>query len=183
MRIIGTDIKDVYIIEPKVYGDSRGWFVETFSKIKLLELGIKNDFIQDNHSFSSVKGTLRGLHFQKNPKAQTKLLRCIRGRILDVVVDIRKGSPSYKRWIAVELDEENKRQIYIPKGFAHGFLTLSDNVEVQYKVDEYYSADNDRSIRYDDPDFGVSWGIKDPILSEKDLKAPFFVESDSNFTY
>lgn len=183
MNIIKTKLEDVFIIEPNVFGDHRGWFVETYSYAKLVENGIDISFVQDNHSFSSEKGTLRGLHFQMNPKAQTKLIRCTKGEILDVVVDIRKGSPTFKKWIAVELTEYNKKQLFIPKGFAHGFLTLTDNVEVQYKVDEYYSPANDRSIRFDDPQIGVDWGIENPILSDKDLKAPLFKDSDFNFTY
>lgn len=182
MNIIKTEIDGVLVIEPKVFGDHRGWFTETYSKEKFKELGIDIDFIQDNHSFSAQKGTLRGLHFQLNPKAQTKLVRCTKGKILDVAVDLRKGSPTYKKWIAVELTEENKKQLLVSKGFAHGFLTLTDDVEVQYKVDEYYSPENDRSIRFDDPDIGVDWGIEDPILSEKDLKAPFFKDCDVDFS-
>jgi len=183
MNIIKTDIEDVLIIEPKVFGDYRGWFTETYSKEKFRELGIDIDFIQDNHSLSAQKGTLRGLHFQLNPKAQTKLVRCTIGKILDVAVDIREGSPTYKKWVAVELSEENKKQLLVPKGFAHGFITLTDNVEVQYKVDEYYSPENDRSIRFDDPEIGVDWGIENPILSDKDLNAPMLSESDANFKY
>jgi len=183
MIIIKTAIEDVLIIEPKVFGDHRGWFTETYSKEKFKELGIDIDFIQDNHSFSAQKGTLRGLHFQLNPKAQTKLVRCTKGEILDVAVDIRKGSPTYKKWVAVKLTEENKKQLLIPKGFAHGFLTLTDNVEIQYKVDEYYSPENDRSIQYLDPELCIDWGVKNPILSEKDLKAPRLSESDANFIY
>lgn len=183
MNIIKTDIEDVMIIEPKVFGDHRGWFTETYSKEKFKEFGIDIDFMQDNHSLSAQKGTLRGLHFQLNPKAQTKLVRCTKGKILDVAVDIRDGSPTYKKWVAVELTEENKKQLLIPKGFAHGFLTLTDDVEVQYKVDEYYSPENDRSIRYDDPEIGVDWGIEDPILSEKDLNAPLLKDSNINFKY
>lgn len=183
MKIIKTDIDSVYILEPKVFGDHRGWFMETYSKRKFEELGIDIEFIQDNHSFSAQKGALRGLHFQINPKAQTKLVRCTKGKILDVAVDIRKGSPTYKNWVAVELTEENKKQLLIPKGFAHGFLSLTDNVEVQYKVDEYYAPDCDRSIRFDDPEIGVDWGIRNPILSEKDVKAPLLKDSDSNFIY
>jgi dTDP-4-dehydrorhamnose 3,5-epimerase len=132
---------------------------------------------------SAKKGTLRGLHFQTNPKSQIKLVRCTKGKILDVAVDLREGSPTYKNWIAVELTEENKKQVFIPKGFAHGFLTLTDDAEVQYKVDEYYSPENDRSIRFDDPEIGVVWGIDDPILSEKDLNAPSLKDSDINFKY
>ena len=183
MNIVKTNVKDVIIIEPKVFGDHRGWFTETYSKEKFKELGVNVDFIQDNHSFSAQKGTLRGLHFQLDPKAQTKLVRCTKGKILDVAVDLREGSPTYKEWIAVELTEENKKQLLIPKGFAHGFLTLTDDVEVQYKVDEYYSPENDRSIRFDDPEIGVVWDIDSPILSDKDLNAPLLKESDINFKY
>ena len=183
MNIVKTNVEDVIIIEPKVFGDHRGWFTETYSKEKFREHGVDIDFIQDNHSFSAKKGTLRGLHFQLNPKAQTKLVRCTKGKILDVAVDIREGSPTYKKWVVVELTEENKRQLLVPKGFAHGFITLTDNVEVQYKVDEYYSPENDRSIRFDDPEINVDWGIENPILSDKDLSAPMLSESDVNFKY
>lgn len=182
MKVIKTEIEDVLIIEPQVFGDHRGWFTETYSKIKLQEMGIDIEFVQDNHSMSAQKGTLRGLHFQTNPKAQTKLVRCSKGRILDVAVDLRKGSSTYKNWVSVELTEQNKRQLFIPKGFAHGFLTLTDDVEVQYKVDEYYALECDRSIRFDDPEIGVNWGIEDPILSEKDLKAPLLTDSDVDFS-
>ena len=182
MNIIKTDIEDVLIIEPKVFGDHRGWFTETYSKNKYKDLGIDIEFVQDNHSMSAQKGTLRGLHFQTNPKAQLKLVRCTKGKILDVAVDLRKGSSTYKQWVGVELTEDNKRQLLIPKGFAHGFLTLTDNVEVQYKVDEYYAPECDRSIRFDDPEIGVDWGIEDPILSEKDLKAPLLKDSDVDFS-
>lgn len=180
MKIIETDISDVIIIESTVFGDHRGWFTETYSKIKLIDSGIYIDFVQDNHSFSAQKGTLRGLHFQLNPKAQTKLVRCTSGAVLDVAVDIRKASPTYKKWVTAELSQENKRQLLIPKGFAHGFLTLTDDVEVQYKVDEYYSSELDRSIRFDDPSIGIKW-CDNPILSQKDLNAPLLKDSDSNF--
>lgn len=182
MNVIKTEIEEVLIIEPKVFGDHRGWFTETYSKEKLEKLGIEIDFIQDNHSFSAQKGTLRGLHFQLNPKAQTKLIRCTRGTILDVAVDLREGSSTYKKWVAVELSEDNKKQLLIPKGFAHGFLALTDIVEVQYKVDEYYSPENDRSIRFDDPEIGIDWGLENPILSEKDLDAPLLKDSDADFS-
>ncbi len=181
MRIIQTEIEDVLIIEPRVFGDHRGWFTESYSKKKYEDNGINIEFIQDNHSFSANKGTLRGLHFQTNPKAQTKLVRCTKGKILDVAVDLRKSSATYKKWVSVVLSEENKKQLLIPKGFAHGFLTLTDDVEVQYKVDEYYSPECDRSIKFDDPEIGVDWGIGNPILSEKDLNAPTLAESDVNF--
>ena len=183
MNITKTDIEDVLIIEPRAFGDNRGWFTETYSKEKFKELGIDIDFIQDNHSLSAQEGTLRGLHFQLNPRAQTKLVRCTKGKILDVAVDIREGSPTYKKWVAVELTEENKKQLLVPMGFAHGFITLTENVEVQYKVDEYYSPENDRSIRFDDPEINIDWGIENPILSDKDLKAQMLSESNVNFKY
>lgn len=181
MKKVETGIEGLVVIEPDCHGDHRGWFMETYSKPKFSELGITCEFVQDNQSYSAQKGTLRGLHFQKNPMAQSKLLRCTRGKILDVAVDIRKNSPTYQKWYAVELSAENKKQFFMPKGMAHGFLTLSDDVEVQYKVDEVYSPECDRSIRFDDPQIGVDWGIGDPVLSEKDLKAPLLQDSDADF--
>lgn len=181
MKLTKTAIEDVLVLEPQVFGDYRGWFMETWTKQKFEAAGIHADFVQDNQSMSAKKGTLRGLHFQKSPKAQLKLLRCTRGKILDVAVDLRRNSPSYKKWVSVELSAENKRQILIPKGFAHGFVTLSDDVEVQYKVDEYYAPECDRSVRFDDPEIGVDWGVGNPVLSEKDLKAPFLKDSDVDF--
>ena len=181
MNIVETSLPGVKIIEPKVFGDNRGWFVESFNDQRLKEAGIDTRFVQDNHSMSATKGTLRGLHFQNNPKAQAKLIRCTRGSMLDVIVDIQSNSPTYKEWIAIELSAENKRMIFIPKGFAHGFLTLDDNTELQYKVDEYYSPEHDRSIRFDDPDLNINWNIEDPVLSEKDKSAPFLLGSDCNF--
>lgn len=178
-----TSLEGVYIITPQVFGDHRGWFCETYSAEKFKEIGIDTVFVQDNQSFSAQKGTLRGLHFQNNPMAQTKLLRCTRGKILDVAVDLRKGSPNYKKWVSVELSAENKKMIFIPKGFAHGFVTLSEDVEVQYKVDNYYSPENDRSVRFDDPAIGVDWGIENPVLSNKDLNAPLLADSDVNFIF
>lgn len=182
MHITKTKIDGVLIVEPKVFGDHRGWFSETYSKTTFRELGIEIDFIQDNHSMSAQKGTLRGLHFQQNPKAQTKLVRCTKGEILDVAVDLRKGSPTFKQWVGVELSKDNHKQLLIPKGFAHGFVTLTDDVEVQYKVDESYSPEYDRSIRFDDPEIGIDWGISNPVLSEKDLNAPFLKDSDVDFS-
>lgn len=183
MKIIDTEIPEVKIIEPDVFGDNRGWFTESYSKKKFAELGINADFIQDNHSFSSEKGTLRGIHFQNDPMAQGKLIRCTSGAVIDVAVDLRKGSPTYKKYVKVELSAENKRMFYMPKGFGHGFLTLTPDVNFQYKVDEYYSGEQDRSIRFDDPEIGVDWGIADPIMSEKDKNAPFLKDSDCNFGY
>ena len=183
MELIKTDIPGVVILEPKVFGDHRGWFTETYAYNTLKDLGIDVTFVQDNQSYSKEKGTLRGLHFQQNPMAQTKLLRCTRGKILDVAVDIRKGSPTYLKWVSVELSAENKRQLFMPKGFAHGFVTLTEDVEVQYKVDAYYAPECDRSIRFDDPAIGVDWGVSDPILSQKDMNAPLLCDSDCNFVY
>jgi dTDP-4-dehydrorhamnose 3,5-epimerase len=183
MELIKTEIKDLYIIETKVFEDNRGWFTESYSAKKFKNNGLDIEFIQDNHSLSKEKGVLRGLHFQLSPKAQTKLVRCTSGSIYDVAVDLREGSPTYKKWFGVELSAENKKQFLIPKGFAHGFLTLSNNAEVQYKVDEYYAPEYDRSIRFDDPKINVDWGIKDPILSEKDQKASLLKNSDCNFKY
>lgn len=181
MKIEKTELKDAYIITPDVFGDSRGWFMESYSKEKLKEItGI--EFVQDNQSYSSQKGIIRGLHCQTNPMCQTKLIRCTRGEIYDVIVDVRKGSPTYKKWIKVLLTAENKKQLLIPKGFLHGFETLTDDVEVQYKVDNYYSKPNDRSVKFDDPEFGVEWETKDPILSVKDKNAPLYKDSDCDFT-
>jgi len=143
MKVIKTEIEDLYIIETKIYEDNRGWFTESYSAIKFKNNGLEIEFIQDNHSLSKEKGVLRGLHFQLSPRAQTKLVRCTRGSIYDVAVDLREGSPTYKKWFGVELSAENKKQFLIPKGFAHGFLTLSDNSEVQYKVDESYAPEYD----------------------------------------
>jgi len=176
-----TNLEGLYVIKPDVFGDHRGWFTESYSKIKFDDLGIEYDFVQDNHSYSSKAGVLRGLHFQNNPKAQTKLIRCTKGKILDVVVDLRKNSSTFLKWYSVELSDENFLQLLIPKGFAHGFLTLTDDVEVQYKVDQYYSKEHDRSIRFDDPSMGIDWGIDSPILSDKDSSAPLLVDSDINF--
>jgi len=181
MKITKTVIDGILIIEPEIHKDYRGWFTESYSKIEFERYGIYTNFIQDNHSMSLKKGTLRGLHYQDNPKAQTKLVRCTRGMIFDVAVDLRKGSKTYGRWIGVELTSENQKQLLIPKGFAHGFVTLCDNVEVQYKVDEYYDPELDRGIRFDDPDISINWGVETPILSEKDKNAPYLKEIKLSF--
>lgn len=185
MKIIDTNIKDVKILELDCFGDNRGFFMETYSKQKYKELGIDGEFIQDNLSFSAKKGTLRGIHFQNNPKSQAKIVSCIKGKIIDVAVDLRKNSPTYKKWVATELSEDNKRQLYIPRGFGHGFLTLTDDVLFSYKVDNYYSKENDRGIKYNDPDINVDWGSLlngiEPILSEKDKNSPLLKDSDCNY--
>ena len=182
MKVIDTALQGVKIIETDYFDDDRGWFTESYNKERFVNFGLDADFIQDNHSYSKKKGTLRGIHFQNNPKAQAKLVRCTKGSILDVVVDLRKGSDTYKKWISCELSDKNKKQLYIPKGFGHGFVTLEDDVEVQYKVDEYYSKEHDRCIRFNDPALNIDWGVDNPILSEKDAKAPFLRDSDVNFS-
>ncbi len=184
MKVTETKLPGVYLIDPDVFGDARGWFMESWSKRKFEEGGLYVDFLQDNHSYSAEKGTLRGLHYQLNPMAQAKLLRATRGTIFDVVVDIRKGSPNYAKWVGYELSAENKRQLFIPRGFAHGFITLTDDVEVQYKADNYYAPDCDGNIRWDDPEIGIQWPIEPIILSDKDEKAPLLKErTNLNFVY
>ena len=176
MNVIETNLKDVVIIEPKVFGDNRGWFMETWSKIKLEGAGLNFDFVQDNQSYSAQKGTLRGLHYQLNPMAQAKIVRCTRGKLLDIAVDIRQNSPQFAKWTAVELTAENKRQLLIPRGFAHGFLTLTDDVEIQYKADNYYAPHFDGNIRWDDPEIGLELPFAPEILSDKDKNAPTLAE-------
>ena len=172
------------ILEPQVFGDARGWFMESWSQKKMEDAGIHVDFVQDNHSFSAERGTLRGLHYQLNPMAQAKLLRVSRGAVFDVAVDIRRGSPTYAQWIGIELSAENYRQLFIPRGFAHGFITLTDNVEVQYKADNLYAPDCDGNIRWDDPAIGVAWPFTPVVLSEKDAIAPSLAErTELNFVY
>ena len=181
MKVVSTEIEDLFIIEPQVFGDSRGWFMESWSQKKMEEKGLFYNFVQDNHSFSAVKGTLRGLHFQKGSSSQAKLVRCVRGAVLDVAVDLRKNSKTYKKWVGCILSEENKKQFLIPRGFAHGFLTLTDNVEFVYKADNYYDPQADRNIIWNDEEINVDWGIENPILSEKDKKAPKLSESNVDF--
>lgn len=176
MDLLKTKLEGVYVLIPKVFGDHRGFFMESWSRRTMEEAGLFYDFVQDNHSLSTVKGTLRGIHFQKGNKAQAKLVRCVRGAVLDVAVDLRHDSPTYKQWVGVELSEENKKQLLIPRGFGHGFVTLTDHVEFLYKADNYYAPEADGGIRWNDPDIGVDWGISEPILSEKDIKNPFLKE-------
>ena len=176
MPVIKTELKGVFIVEPQVFGDSRGWFMESWSKIKYEAAGLHYDFVQDNQSYSAQKGTLRGLHYQLNPMAQAKLVRCTRGKLLDVAVDIRPNSPQFAKYVAVELSAENKRQLMIPRGFAHGFITLTDDVEIQYKADNYYAPQCEGNIRWDDPQIGIDWKISPTILADKDAKAPLLSE-------
>ena len=185
MNFIRTEIEDVVIIEPQVHGDNRGYFVETFRTDRLEEfLGYKINFCQDNESKSS-RGVLRGLHYQLHPAAQTKLVRVIQGRVLDVAVDIRKGSPTFGKHVSVKLTSENKRQLLVPRGFAHGFVVLEDDTVFAYKVDNYYSPECDRGIAFDDEALGIDWEIAhiELNLSTKDTKQPKLAETDDIFEY
>ena len=174
MTITESKLPGVYIIEPRVFSDSRGWFMETYSKIKMPQLNC--DFVQDNHSFSTQKGTLRGIHFQHPPAEQAKLVRCVSGSIMDFAVDLRLNSETYKQWISIELSAENKKQLFIPRGFGHAFVTLTDNAEVGYKTDNYYSPEHDGAVLWSDPEIGICWGVENPILSDKDSNAPLLKE-------
>lgn len=175
-----TGLEGVIEIMPRKFGDSRGFFSEVYNANVFRDAGIDLVFVQDNHSLSAQRGVLRGLHYQLPPRAQDKLVRVARGAILDVAVDIRRSSPTFGKWIAVELSAEKWNQLLVPKGFAHGFVTLTENAEVLYKVTDVYSADHDRAIRFDDPRIGVRWPVEPEglILSEKDRKAPFLEEAD-----
>lgn len=184
MRRIDTALPGVCIVEPQAYGDHRGYFMETYSTRAFEQIGITAVFVQDNQSFTAQKGTLRGIHFQNAPMAQAKLVRVTRGAVMDVAVDLRRGSPTYRQWAAVELSAGNKRMLYLPRGFGHGFRTLTDDVEFCYKVDNLYSKEHDRGIRFDDPSIGVAWGeVTEELLSAKDIHAPLLEESDCNFLY
>ena len=183
MKFIKTKISDVIIIEPTVFGDNRGYFLESYNKKKFEEVVGKTFFIQDNESKSS-KGVLRGLHFQKPPFEQAKLVRCIEGEVLDVAVDIRKNSKTYGDHVAVLLSGKNKRQLFVPRGFAHGFLVLSDSATFAYKVDNNYAPDYDAGIRWNDKELNIQWGLIDSIvkISAKDAELPFLSEFESPFT-
>lgn len=181
MKITKTKIEGLLIIEPTVYSDNRGWFMETWSWIELKNLSININFVQDNHSFTSKEGTLRGIHYQQYPFTQTKLVRVIRGKVLDVAVDLRKNSPTFKQWLSIELSEQNKKQLLIPKGFGHGFITLTDNVEFVYKCDNPYSKEHERVLRFDDPELCIDWGNDNPIISDKDREGQTFLNSDCDF--
>ena len=181
MKITKTKLDGVVIIEPDVFSDNRGFFMESWNKKKMAEVGLDYDFVQDNHSKSTVKGTLRGIHFQKEDKAQAKLVRCVKGAVLDVAVDLRRSSSTFKQWVGVKLSEENKKLLLIPRGCGHGFLTLTDDVEFLYKADNYYAPEADAGIRWNDPEIGVEWDIENPILSEKDKKNPFLKDYNELF--
>lgn len=184
MKIEPTALPGVVLLTPPRFGDDRGWFSETWNAARMAEAGLDLDFVQDNHSMSAAVGTLRGLHYQRPPHAQDKLVRCTRGAIFDVAVDIRRGSPSYGKWVGVELTAQNGRQLLVPKGFLHGFVTRLPDSEVQYKCSAVYAPDCDGGIRWDDPEIGIDWGLSgDPILSGKDQTAPLLAGFDSPFLW
>ncbi len=185
MDLIETDLPEVKLITPRRFGDKRGFFSETYNRRAFAEMGISGEFIQDNHAHSAERGTLRGLHFQAPPATQTKLLRVLRGAILDVVVDLRHGSPRFGQHIMVELTAESGQQILCPKGFAHGVLTLTPDTEIAYKVDAYFAPELDLGVRFNDPDLGIDWPLPESemILSDKDLNQPFLRDLPAIFTY
>lgn len=182
-KITKTGIDGLLILEPQIFGDHRGFFMESWSRQTMEQAGLNYNFVQDNHSSSTVKGTLRGIHFQYGKAAQAKLVRCVRGSVLDVAVDLRKNSPTYKQWHAVELSEDNHKQFLIPRGFGHGFLTLTDHVEFMYKADNYYSPVEEGGIRWNDPTLNIQWGIEKPILSDKDSNAMYFNEVEHTLLF
>lgn len=181
MKFTETELNGVYIVEPQVFEDRRGFFMESWSKQEFEAHGLFYDFVQDNHSSSTGKGTLRGIHFQRGDKAQAKLVRCAKGAVMDVAVDLRPASPTYKKWVAAELSAENHKMLLIPRGFGHGFLTLTDDVEFLYKVDNPYAPEEEGGIRWNDPELRVDWGIDAPILSEKDSKSPYLKDAVTGF--
>ena len=180
MNITKTDIEGLIIIEPQIFKDSRGAFFESWNAKKFKQLGINEDFVQDNQSVSS-KGVLRGLHFQNPPYAQAKLVRVIEGSVLDVAVDLRKNSPTYGKHFSVILSEQNNKSFFIPKGFAHGFLSLEDNTVFNYKCSDYYNKESEGSLLWNDEDLKIDWQIDNPLISEKDLKADFFKNFKTKF--
>jgi dTDP-4-dehydrorhamnose 3,5-epimerase len=184
MKIHNTHMLGLILIEPKRFGDHRGFFAETYSRLTYSSLGVDVEFVQDNHSLSAAVGTVRGLHFQAPPHAQAKLVRCGRGAIFDVAVDIRRGSPTYGKWAGFTLSAENGAQLYVPAGFAHGFATLEPDSEIVYKCSDYYTPEAEGALRWDDPDIGIEWPIiGNAILSEKDANAPLLADLCSPFEF
>ncbi|MBO9436758.1 dTDP-4-dehydrorhamnose 3,5-epimerase [Ruegeria sp. R13_0] len=184
MEIVPLALPDIVLITPRRFGDKRGFFEETYNRNSFAAKGVETVFVQDNRSVSSAVGTVRGLHFQAPPRAQTKLVRCGRGRLFDVAVDIRKDSPTFGRWIAEELSSENGRMMLVPAGFAHGFMTLEPDTEIIYKCSDIYAPETEGAIRWDDPDIGINWPLDmaTPQLSDKDKKAPFLRDMATPFT-
>lgn len=183
MEVSQTGIPGLVVIRPKVFGDHRGFFLETYSREAFAAAGLDYDFVQDNHARSGSRGVLRGLHFQLPPAAQAKLVWVTRGAVFDVAVDLRVGSPTYKQWYGIELSETNFLRLMVPRGFAHGYVTLTEDAEFMYKVDAPYAPTKDAGIAWDDPDIGVSWPVTDPILSEKDADQPRLAAVGSPFVY
>lgn len=183
MNVTALSLSEVKIIEPSYFDDFRGYYCETYSSRTLHEVGIDDQFIQDNHFLSIKRGTIRGIHFQNAPYDQSKLIRCTRGSLFDVAVDLRKGSATYKKWVSVILSAENRKQLYIPKGFGHACMALQDMTEGQYKVDCLYAPEYDRAIAWNDPEISIEWPDIKVILSPKDRLAPLLAESDVNFQY
>ncbi len=185
LKIEDTPLPSVKVLTPPRFGDARGFFSESWNQRTLADAGLEFDFVQDNHSMSATEGTVRGLHFQAPPHAQDKLVRCGRGRLFDVAVDIRKGSPTYGQWFGIELSFENGKQLLVPAGFLHGFITREPDTEIIYKCTDYYSPEADGGVRFDDPDIGIDWGVGDvePVLSDKDRIAPFLKDFESPFVW
>ena len=184
MKVTQTKLPGVLLLEPRRFGDDRGFFSESWSRKTLAEHGVDIDFVQDNHSVSAAVNTVRGLHFQSPPHAQAKLVRFGRGRLFDVAVDIRKGSPTFGQWVGYELSFANGLQLLIPEGFLHGFSTREPDTEIIYKCSDYYAPECDGAVRFDDPDLAIDWGLSgDAILSDKDANAPLMAQFDSPFTY
>ncbi|WFB58109.1 dTDP-4-dehydrorhamnose 3,5-epimerase [Paenibacillus sp. BR1-192] len=181
MKVTPLNLPVAFLIEPVVHKDNRGFFMESFNEAVLGGQGVKFNFVQDNQSLSTEPGVVRGLHYQLNPKAQNKLIRVLTGAIYDVIVDVRKSSPTFGKWVGVILSEHNHRQLLVPKGFAHGFCTLVPNTQVLYKVDEYYSPEHDRGILWSDPVLGIDWPTSNPILSYKDQRHPLLKDAEMNF--
>lgn len=183
MKKTATELEGVFILEPAIYEDARGYFTETYNADVFEKLGLSLEFVQDNQSLSKEVGTIRGLHYQLKEKAQTKVVRCLAGAIYDVAVDIRKGSPTFGQWVGVLLSEKNMRQLVVPRGFAHGFCTLEPDTVVAYKVDNLYSPAHDRGIRFDDSNIGVVWPAAAAALSEKDRQLPTLAQAEIDFVY
>jgi dTDP-4-dehydrorhamnose 3,5-epimerase len=181
-RRIETRLEGLVLIEPEIHGDERGFLVETFREDAWRELGVTAEFVQDNHS-RSTRGVLRGLHFQQEEPGQAKLVRCLRGRIFDVAVDIRRASPTFGEWEAHELDDERHRQLFMPAGFAHGFCVLSDVADVAYRQSSYFDPATDAEIAWDDPEIGVEWPVPDPVLSERDRRAPRLADIAASLSF
>jgi dTDP-4-dehydrorhamnose 3,5-epimerase len=183
MRVTELPLPGVKLMEPDYFEDYRGYYAETYSARTLRrDFGIDVVFVQDNHSMNYQKGILRGIHFQNNPHPQVKLVRCVSGALLDVAVDLRRGSPTFKKWLSVVLSAENRKQLLIPGGFGHAYLCLTDNTQMLYKTSDFYEPALDRAIKYNDPDIGVNWPFPNPVISQKDIGAPGLADSDVNFT-